>query len=164
MDDTSHAAMRPAKTAARTARRAPIRAIWNWVAPWFTGVLLAGATLLGFFTASGAEGPDTYAIGLVTAGLALVALGWLVKSTFDERTGRWPLKILAERPESLVLLVALLTAIGIGGLFLAADAHGAAKTAGYALFVVCLLVIAANLKHYYDERDSRRPDGGSAPD
>jgi len=163
MNDTSHAGTHPANSTGRSAQRVPLNDIGRWIAPWLTGVLLAGATLLGFFTASGAEGPDTYAAGLVTAGLALVALGWLVKGAFDDRTVRWPLKILVERPESLVLLVALLTAIGIGGLFLAADAHGAAKTAGYALFVVCLLVIAWNLKHYYDRTDSRQRNGGGAP-
>jgi hypothetical protein len=160
MDERSHAATHPAKsTAGRSAQRVPLKDIGRWIAPWFAGVLLAGATLLGFFTASGAEGPDTYAAGLVTAGLALVALGWLVKGTFDERTVRWPLEFLVERPESLLLLIALLVAIGIGGLFLAADARGAAETAGYALFIVCLLVIAWNLKHYYDCTGSPRRNG-----
>jgi len=159
MNDTSHAGTRPAKSAGRNVRRVPLKDIGGWIAPWFAGILLASATLLGFFTASGAREPDTYAAGFVTAGLALVALTWLVKRSFDGQPDRWPVGILVDRPESLLLLIALLLAIGIGGLFLAADARGAAETSGYALFVVCLLIIAWNLKHYYDRTGSSRRDG-----
>ena len=150
-DDPSRAA----EATARRARRVPLRDIWNWIAPWLSGALLGCASLLGFFTASGARGADTYAAGLFTAGLALVALIWLVKWACDRPVHDFPFDILVERSESLLLLVALLIAIGIGGLFLAADTHGAARSAGYALFVVCLIFIGWNLKHHYDRIDSR---------
>ena len=152
MDDDPSRAAEPAT---RRAQRMPLREIWNWIAPWLAGVLLGCASLLGFVTASGAGGPDTYATGLFTAGLALVALIWLVKRACDRPARGWAFDISVQRPESLLLLVALLVSIGIGGLFLAADAHGAAESAGYALFVVCLLFIAWNLKHHYDQMDSR---------
>ncbi|MGH7013900.1 MAG: hypothetical protein ACREEL_07050 [Stellaceae bacterium] len=148
----------------RRVHRMPLRDIWIWIAPWLAGVLLACATLLGFFTASGAPGPDTYAAGLATAGLAFLALVWLVKRCVDHPAEGWTFDILVDRLESLLLLVALLIAIGIGGLFLAADARGAAQSAGYALFVVCLIFIAWNLKHYYDRTDSHRPGGGASSD
>ena len=141
--------------ASRRRQRVSLRDIGIWVAPWLAGVLLACATLLGFFTAADARGPDTYAAGFFTAGLTLIALVWLVKRSCDRPVRGWLFDIRIERPESLLLLVALLAAIGIGGLFLAADAHGAAESAGYALFVVCLLFIAWNLKHHYDQIDSR---------
>lgn len=147
--------LRAAEAAARRARRVPLRDIWNWIAPWLLGVLLGCASLLGFLTASGASGPDTYAAGLITAGLALIALVWLVKHACDRPVRGWPFDILVERSESLVLLIALLSALGIGGLFLAADTRGAAEPAGYALFVVCLVLIGWNLKHHYDRIDSR---------
>jgi hypothetical protein len=150
-DDPSRAA----EVTARRARRVPLRDIWNWIAPWLLGVLLGCASLLGFLTASGARGADTYAAGLFTAGLALVALIWLVKLAYDRPARGLPFDIFVERPESLLLLIALLTAIGVGGLFLAADARGAAESAGYALFVVCLVFIGWNLKHHYDQLDSR---------
>lgn len=146
---------RIAETAARHARRVPLRDIWDWIAPWLLGVLLGCASLFGFLTASGARGPDTYVAGLITAGLALIALIWLVKQACDRPMHGRPFDILVERPESLVLLIALLSALGVGGLFLAADAHGAAEPAGYALFIVCLIFIGWNLKHHYDRTDSR---------
>ena len=152
MDDDRSRAV---EAAARRAQRVPLRDIWSWIAPWLLGVLLGCASLLGFLTASGARGPDTYAVGLFTAGLALVALIWLVKHAVDHPAHDWPFDISVERPESLVLLIALLSAIGIGGLFLAADAHGAAESVGYALFVVCLVFIGWNLKRHYDRIDSR---------
>src|SRR5690348_9363041 len=152
MDDDSS---RATEARARRARRVPLRDIWNWIAPWLLGVLLGCASLLGFLTASGAHGPETYAAGLFTAGLALVALVWLVKLACDRPPRGWPLDILVERPESLVLLIALLSAIGVGGLFLAAYTHGSVQPAGYALFVVCLIFIGWNLKHYYDRINSR---------
>ncbi|HEV2263475.1 MAG TPA: hypothetical protein VGR79_02970 [Stellaceae bacterium] len=150
-DDRSRAA----EATARRARRVPLRDIWNWIVPWLLGVLLGCASLLGFLTASGARGPDTYAAGLFTAGLALFALIWLVKHVCDHPVRGWPFDILVERPDSLLLLIALLSAIGVGGLFLAADARGAVESAGYALFVVCLVFIGWNLKHHYDRIDSR---------
>jgi hypothetical protein len=143
---------------ARSAQRVPLKEVGGWVAPWFMGALLAGAALLGFLTASGAQEFDTYAAGMVTGGLALVALGWLVKRSFDHGTEGWLFDILVDRPESLLLLVAALTAIGIGGLFLAADVRGTAEIIGYALFVVSVLVTGWNLKHYYDRTDSRPRD------
>lgn len=146
---------RAAEATARRTRRVPLRDIWNWIAPWLLGVLLGCASLFGFLTASGARGPDTYAAGLFTAGLALLALVWLVKHACDHPTRGWPFSIFVERPESLLLLIALLSALGIGGLFLAANARGAAELAGYALFIVCLIFIGWNLKHHYDRIDSR---------
>ena len=142
------------EAAAGHRQRVPLRDIGAWVTPWLVGVLLACATLLGFFTAADARGPDTYATGFFTAGLTLIALVWLVKRSCDRPTRGWLFDVRIERPESFLLLVVLLTVIGIGGLFLAADAHGAAESAGYALFVVCLLFIGWNLKHHYDQIDS----------
>lgn len=150
-DDLSRAA----EATARRARRMPLRDIWNWIAPWLLGVLLGCASLLGFLTASGARSPDTYAAGLFTAGLALLALIWLVKQACDHPARGWPFSILVDRLESLLLLIALLSALGVGGLFLAADARGAMEPVGYALFVVCLIFIGWNLKHHYDRIDSR---------
>ena len=161
MDDMSRAA----EAAEKRKQRVPLHEIWTWIMPWLTGVLLASATLLGFLTASHADSRDTYAVGLVVAGLAFIALVLLVKRCADGSAKEWPLDILVDRPESLLLLVALLVAIGIGGLFLAAHGRGTAVSAGYALFVVCLLLIAWNLKHYYDRTDAH-PDrsGDGAPD
>ena len=146
---------RTAEAARRRARRMPLRDIWQWIAPWLLGVLLGCASLLGFFTASVARGTDTDVIGFITAGLALLALIWLVKHACDRPAPSLPLDILVDRPESLLLLTAVLSAIAVGGLFLAAKARGAAESAGYALFVVCLIVIGWNLKHYYDQAKPR---------
>ena len=146
---------RTAESARRRTRRMPLREIWQWIAPWLLGVLLGCASLLGFFTASGAPGADTYVIGFTTAGLALLALIWLVKRACDRSTPDLPLDILVDRSESLLLLIAVLSAAAVGGLFLAAKARGAAESAGYALFVVCLIVIGWNLKHYYDQAKPR---------
>lgn len=146
---------RRAEAARRRARRTPLGDIWQWIAPWLLGVLLGCASLLGFFTASGARGADTYVIGFITAGLALLALIWLVKHACDRRAPSLPFDILVDWPESLVLLIAVLSAIAVGGLFLAAETRGAAESAGYALFVVCLIVIGWNLKHYYDRTNPR---------
>lgn len=158
-DDPSRAT----EAAARRARRVPLRDIRTWIAPWLAGVLLAGVTLLGFFTADDAQNRDSYAAGLVTAGLGLVALIWLVKRAVDGPSSDQAPDFVVMRLDSLLLLIALLTAVGIGGLFLAADTRGATQPAGYALFVVCLAFIARNLKYHYDRTDARR-SGGDAPD
>ena len=159
MGETPHIETRQAVSPEKSTQRVPLQQVGAWIAPWLAGVSLGGAALVGFLTASGAREPDTYGAGLLTGVLALVALAWLIKRAFDRGLEGWPQKIVVDRPESLVLLIAALTAIGIGGLFLAADARGAAVTIGYALFAVCLLFIGLNLKHYYDRTDSTRHDG-----
>jgi len=141
--------------------RAPLREILAWMVPWLVGALLAFSALFGFFTASGAEDNGTYAAGFVTAGLSLVALGWCVKRYFDRRAEDFAqsidVVILVEQTDSLLVLIALLVALGIGGLFLCAYAEGAASNAGFALFVVSLIFIFWNLKHYFDMRERRPP-------
>jgi hypothetical protein len=63
--------------------------------------------------------------------------------------------LVVDREESLLVLVALLTVLAIGGLFLAADFDGAVAAIGYAGFGVGLAAIALNLKRYFDRRDGR---------
>lgn len=151
--------MLPARTSTRP--RMPLREMLEWMAPWLVGALLAFSALLGFFTASGAQDDGTYAAGLVTAALSLVALGWCVKRYFDRRAENFAqnldVVILIEQTDSLLVLIALLVALGIGGLFLCVHAEGAASNAGFALFVVSLIFIFWNLKHYFDVRERRPP-------
>ncbi len=140
----------------------PLRDLGVWVAPWFVGALLGGVTLLGLLTASHAPTGDAYAAGLVAAALGFIALIWLVKRSIDGPVRSPSPGVFVERLDSLLLLIALLTAIGIGGLFLAAYTRGPTEIAGYALFAVCVLMVAGNVKHYYDRTASRRSGDGGA--
>jgi phosphotransferase system glucose/maltose/N-acetylglucosamine-specific IIC component len=56
-----------------------------------------------------------------------------------------------------VVLILLLAALAVAGLFLAARAAATLpEAAGYALFLVSLALIFANLKHYFDRREHDR--------
>ena len=59
MNETPHAETRQAKPQGRSAQRVLLKEIGTWLAPWFAGILLASATLLGFLTASGARAATT---------------------------------------------------------------------------------------------------------
>lgn len=130
-------------------------AVWRWTAPWLFGALLVAAALLGLFAASRAQDDGSYAIGFATAGLSLLLLAWRIKSILDG--GPAAVSLLVEDSTALVVLILLLAALAVAGLFLAArSAAILPEAAGYALFVVALAFIFANLKHYFDRRDQDR--------
>ena len=128
--------------------------VWQWLAPWLLGAVLAAVALLGFFTASRAADEGSYIIGFVTAGLALLMLAWRIR--LAGRGAAMPLPLLVEDPTALLLLVAALTVLAVIGLLLAARGGDPVVAAvGYALFGSSLLFIFWNLKHYFDRRDHR---------
>lgn len=131
--------------------------LWRWTAPWLAGVLLAGASLLGLFTASRAEDGASYEIGLITAALALLALAWLIKRHFDGASAAAGLPVLVEDAAALVVLIFLLAALAIAGLLLAArSSTDLLQAVGYALFGYALVFIGWNLKHYFDRQERDR--------
>ncbi len=131
----------------------------RWVAPWLLGAALAAVALLGLLAASRARDDGTYALGFVTAGLAVLALAWQVKSACDGAAPRGMPPLLVEDAATLVVLVAVLAALAVIGLLLAARSREATlEAAGYALFGSGLVFIGWNLKHYFDVQE-RRPRG-----
>jgi hypothetical protein len=130
----------------------------RWLAPWLLGGLLAAIAVLGLLAASRAQDEGIYALGFATAGLALLALSWEVKSACDGGTAGLP-PLLVEDGATLVVLVAVLAVLAVCGLLLAARSREAAiEVAGYALFGAGLLFAGFNLKHYFDWRE-RHPPG-----
>jgi hypothetical protein len=128
--------------------------LWRWLAPWLVGAFLALAALLGLFTASRAQTDGSYAIGFATAGLALLMLAWRLKRALDG--DRAPASVLVDDATALVVVIALLTALAVGGLLLAARSGEVVPEAvGYALFGFSLVFIFANLKHYFHRRERR---------
>jgi hypothetical protein len=137
-------------------RRVPLGEIVRWFEPW----ILAGALVLvflgGLWCASSAADDGTYAIGLAAAALALAALIWELGAAFRGDVGNVARRLLVDDEEALVVLLALLSALALGGLVFAARAASVAVSgAGYGLCVVAIVFIFANLKHYFDRRDGR---------
>jgi CDP-diglyceride synthetase len=132
--------------------RVAIGEVGRWLAPWLLGAFLVLAMLLGLFTASRAEDDASYALGFVTAGLALLVLAWRIRRVADGRNAVAP--VLVDDPTALVIAIALLAVLAIAGLWLAARSGVVTVEAvGYALFGFCLAFIFANLKHYFDRRE-----------
>ena len=118
------------------------------------GVVLMACFLFGLIAASRAVDDGTYAAGFILAGASLLGLGWDLRYGF---AGALP-GLLVETAEGLAVLVALLAALALGGLVLAARAQDTSlHSIGYALCVVCIVLIAWNLKHYCDVRDRAPP-------
>ncbi len=139
MTDTS--ALRP---------RTGWRDIWSWYAPWIVGTVIAAIFLFGLYTTSRANDDGSYAIGFILAGAALAGLAYELWAGFPIILPT----VLVDTAEGLAVVVFLLGALAIGGLILAATSPDAdLHSVGYALFVVCAVLIGWNLKHYYDRRD-----------
>lgn len=129
------------------------RLLGSWFAPWLTGAALIAIMLLGLWAASHTRDDGTYAAGLITAGLALVALGWEVKGGFDGN----PPAIFVDTADALLILEALLTLLALGGLILTGLSRDFTwRSAGAALFLICFGLALANLKHYFDRQEGRR--------
>lgn len=140
--------------------REPIdrHALWRWTAPWILGAVLAIVALLGLSTASHARDADAYAVGFATAGLALLALVWLVKRACDGQAVPPALPLLVQDAATLVVLAALLAAQAVLGLLLAARAGDITlRVAGYGLFGFSLVFLFWNVKHYFDIREHSPP-------
>jgi hypothetical protein len=130
-----------------------MKRLWSWVVPPLAGAVLAAGTMLGLVTASEAQDSQTYAAGMALAALTLLALGWGWRNYLDGRDSGLPVSVLVERTGALLLLIAALAALALGGLFLAAYGTGAAPDVGYGLFGASLAMIFLELKHYFDRRD-----------
>lgn len=140
------------------AERVGLGELWRWAAPWALGALLVLAALLGFFAASRARDDGDYAMGFVTAGLALLVLAWRIKRASDGAAPLAPLPVLVDDAAALVILIALLAALAIAGLLLAArSGESELEATGYGLFGFSLVFIFWNLKHYFDGRDRGAP-------
>lgn len=154
MDDT--AAPEPALTTDRSnppPRGVPLAEVWRWIAPGVIGIALVFVFFFGLWSASRATDGGTEGVGFAAAGLALIALGWMLKAQFDGG----PPALLVSDGASLVVLAGVLTALGIGGLVLAARGQGVTlPSAGYGMFLVSIAAIFYNLRHYFDCRDRSR--------
>jgi hypothetical protein len=130
--------------------------VWRLVAPGLGYVFLVVAAVLGLFTASDAPDTATYDAGLGLFVLALVLVMLRLKRQFDGRRVGLLLPLLVENTDSLVVVIALLVALALGGLVLAATVGGSLYTIGLALFIVATALIFGELKRYFDRRDAHR--------
>jgi membrane protease YdiL (CAAX protease family) len=138
------------------AQRVPASEVARWFVPWILAAVLILVLLGSLWCASSAADDGTYAIGLVGAALALIALIWELRAAFGDGIGSLSAHWLVDDETSLVVLAAILTVLALGGLILAASgASVAASGTGYGLCLFAIVVIAANLKHYFDRRETR---------
>lgn len=134
-------------------RRVPLDEVARWFAPWVLAGVLVVVLFAGLWCASSAGDDATYAIGIVAAALAFLALLWELAAALGAGGGAFAIWSI-EEATSLGILVAVLAVLAVGGLVLAASSDSAAANgAGYGLFVFGLAFIFANLKHYFDRRE-----------
>lgn len=143
-----------ARIAEVEARRVPVTEVARWFAPWVLGGMLLIVFLGGLWCASAAGDDGTYAVGLLAALLALAGLIWELVTALGGGLGSLSGRFLVEDETSLLVLVVLMTALALGGIMLAARSPSvAASGAGYGLFLFAIVLVFANLKHYYDRRE-----------
>jgi hypothetical protein len=133
------------------------REYWSWIAFWAQFVVLGLVAIVGAFFASQGGEPGDYACGL-TLSLAAVALAFLrLKQRFDGGPADWQSFLLVDDIANLTLAIAVFTALGLAGLFIAAGSHeGSLHMAGVALFLASGITVFLSLKHVFDNLDRRR--------
>ena len=132
----------------------PVSEVWRIVLPGLGYVFLALAGVYGLFTASEAGDGPTYAAGLGLFILAALLIAVRLKLQFDGSEVGFLLPMVIERLDSLLVAIAVLTVLGLGGFILAAAVGGALYGIGLALFVVSALIIFLEIKRYFDRRDA----------
>jgi hypothetical protein len=137
-------------------RRVPLREIGYWYAPWALATVLALICLAALWTASVATDDGGYAVGLIGAATALGALIWELQISMRGRPITLSSYVLVDDEVSLLVLIAILIALALGGLILAAGSESAtARGVGYGLAFFGVVLIFLNLKHYFDVREPR---------
>jgi hypothetical protein len=117
--------------------------------------ILVIVCLGALWCASSASDDLTYAIGMIGALLALVALIWEMGSALAGKIGNFSLQMVVDDEASLIVLLVLLGVLVLGGLMLAA--RGPSPTAngvGYGLCIFGIVFAFANIKHYFDRQES----------
>lgn len=153
LDQAENDEMR-ARIAEVEAKRIPFSEVLSWFAPWVTAAILVLVCLGALWSASTATDDFTYAIGLIGALVALIALIWEGLAALSGGIGDLSLQMLVDDELSLVVLMVLLAILALGGLILAA--RGPSPTAigvGYGLAIFGVVFAFANLKHYFDQRE-----------
>jgi hypothetical protein len=133
------------------------REYWSWIGFWAQFIVLGLLAVVGAFVASQGGGPGDYACGLILS-LAAIALAFLrLKQRFDGGPADWQSFLLVDDIANLTLAIAVFTALGLAGLFIAAGSHeGSLHMAGVALFLASGITVFLSLKHVFDNLDRRR--------
>ena len=143
-----------ARIAEVEAQRIPVTEVLSWFAPWLVAAILVLVCIGALWCASSASDDLTYTIGLLGALLALIALVWEGVAALSGGLGDFSLEMLVDDDVSLVVLMALLAILALGGLVLAARGPRPTATGvGYGLCIFGVVFAFANLKHYFDRRE-----------
>ena len=111
------------------------------IAPWLGHVFLAGAGILGLFTASGAGDRATYAVGLATFAVAVILIAVRIRRQIDGREIPFLLAVTVTNSDELFVTIAVLAVLGLVGAVLAAAVGGTVYAIGLALLIICYALI-----------------------
>jgi len=133
------------------------REYWSWFGFWGEFVVLGLLAIVGAFFASQGGRPGDYAAGLILS-LTAIALAFLrLKLRLDGGATEWGHFLLVDDMRNLALVIAVFTALGLAGLFVAAGSEeGSLHIAVVALFVTSGLIVFLSLKNVFDALDRRQ--------
>ena len=133
------------------------REYWSWIAFWAQFIVLGLLAVVGAVVASQGGGPGDYACGLILS-LTAIAIAFLrLKQRFDGGPADWQSFLLVDDIANLTLAIAVFTALGLAGLFIAAGSQeGSLHMAGIALFLASGITVFLSLTHVFDNLDRRR--------
>ncbi len=132
--------------------------VWRMVVPGLGYVFLAGAAVLGLFTASaGSAAGDqaSYVAGLGCFVVAVFIMALRLRRQFDGEEVGFLLYISVANVDSLLVSIVVLTVLGLIGVVLASAVGGAFSGIGLALFVIAALMIFTDLKRFFDHREGK---------
>ena len=130
------------------------REYWSWFGFWAEFVVLGLIAIIGAYFASQGGRAGDYAAGL-TLSLTAIALAFFrLKLRLDGGPADWSRSLLVGDMRNLALAIAVFTALGLAGLFIAAGSEeGSLHIAGVALFVTSGLIVFLSLKNVFDTLD-----------
>ena len=96
------------------------REYWSWFGFWAEFVVLGLLAIVGAYFASQGGQPGDYAAGLTLSLTAIVLAFFRLKLRLDGMPAEWSRSLLVDDLRNLVLAIAVFTAVGLAGLFVAA--------------------------------------------
>lgn len=134
----------------------------RWALTWLGIGLWGLIAVLALFGAAEASSHGAYVCALLAAAGALAMVLVNLKRYLDGKMPRILPDVLVSRVESLMVLIPVMAALGVVGLFLAASARsGGVEYAGYGLFLAACITVFLSIKNCFDTAEAAPHPAGS---
>lgn len=127
--------------------------MWRLVAPWLGYVVVAIFGIVGLYAGSRVSDSGGHGAGVLCFFLAVALIAWRIHRQTGGGDEGALLRLRVNSSDELLLNIAVLAVLGVGGLALAGATGGVFRFVGLAFFVCCAGLIFFYVKAFFDEAE-----------